>query len=334
MSVPWSVAISVAENLAGTHPLAESYHTEALADQAPEMVRRAEALVVQETGLPSVGTPVTEVVGRVAWVQRNVDFFAAILPEPTEGPATIGERLTAAQTGALLGFMSRKVLGQYELVLPTDSDSGDAVYFLAPNVFALERTHQLRPSEFRFWLALHECTHRLQFVGIPWMRDYFFSLVMELVEGQTREQGRIKRIAGEMAEASSANEPLIGESGLVGMLASPSQMETLDKVQALMAMLEGHGHVVMDRIGERMLVTTKRMSNLLKGRRTDPKMAAFYRLTGLEMKMRQYDMGEKFILDVERSSSWETLSNAWESPEALPTLAELEDHRSWLARVA
>ena len=78
MSVPWSVAISVAENLAGTHPLAESYHTEALADQAPEMVRRAEALVVQETGLSSVGTPVTEVVGRVAWVQRNVDFFAAI----------------------------------------------------------------------------------------------------------------------------------------------------------------------------------------------------------------------------------------------------------------
>lgn len=334
MSVPWSVAVSVAEKLAGTHPLAESYHIEALSHEAPDLVRRAEALVVEETGLPSVGTPVTEVVGRVAWVQRNVDFFSAILPEPSVGPPTVGERLTAAQTGALLGFMSRKVLGQYELVLPTDSDSGDAVYFLGPNVFAMERTHQLRPSEFRFWLALHECTHRLQFVGIPWMRDYFFSLVMELVERQQPEPGRLKRIAGELAEASSANEPLIGESGLVGMLASPDQLETLDKVQALMAMLEGHGHVVMDRIGERMLVSNKRMSNLLKGRRKDPKMAAFYRLTGLEMKMRQYDMGEQFILDVERSANWDTLARAWESPEALPTLAELEDHTSWLARVA
>lgn len=335
MSVPWSLAIKVAENLAGTHPLAESYHLEALAEQAHALVSRAEALVAQETGLPSVGVPDVEVVDRGAWVKRNVAFFSAILPEPgTRAEPSLAERVTALETGALLGFMSRKVLGQYELVLPTDAESGDAVYFLAPNIFALERTHQLRPSEFRFWLALHECTHRLQFVGIPWLRDYFYELVTAIVAAQQHEPGRLKRIASELKEASDRNESLIPDSGLVGMLASPSQVEILDKVQALMAMLEGHGHVVMDRIGERMLVTNKRMSNLLKARRKDPRTAAFYRFTGLEMKMRQYEMGERFILDVERIAGWDAVSLAWESPDSLPTLTELESAKSWLTRVS
>jgi len=102
----------------------------------------------------------------------------------------------------------------------------------------------------------------------------------------------------------------------------------------LMAMLEGHGHVVMDRIGERMLVTNKRMSNLLKARRKDPRTAAFYRFTGLEMKMRQYEMGERFILDVEKMAGWDAISLAWESPDYLPSLTELESAESWLARVS
>lgn len=334
MSVPWSVAVKVAENLAGTHPLAESYHLDALSDEAPGLVARAEALVADETGLPSVGVPAVEVVDRGKWVRRNVAFFSAILPDDeTDSEPSLVERATALETGALLGFMSRKVLGQYELVLPTDADSGDAVYFLAPNVFALERTHQLRPSEFRFWLALHECTHRLQFVGIPWLRDYFYGLVTEIVGAQEHEPGRWKRLAAELKLAASNDEPLVPESGLVGLLASSAQVEILDKVQALMAMLEGHGHVVMDRIGERILVTNSRMSSLLKARRKDPRTAAFYRFTGLEMKMRQYEMGERFILDVEKKAGWEAVSLAWRSPESLPTLVELESAETWLARV-
>jgi coenzyme F420 biosynthesis associated uncharacterized protein len=333
MSVPWSVAQKVAERMAGTYPLAQSYHVEALKEETPDLVRRAEALVAEETGLVSVGMPEVAVVDRAAWVSRNLVFFSAILPDTGSDDVSVMDSVTAVEIGALLGFMSRKVLGQYELVLPTDANSGDAVYFLAPNLLALERTHQLRPSEFRFWLALHECTHRLQFIGIPWLREYFFGLVSEIVVHQA-EPGRAKRVAAELKVAADNNERLVGESGIVGMLASPEQKEILDKVQALMAMLEGHGHVVMDRIGERMLVSNNRMSNLLKARRKDPRTTALYRFTGLEMKMRQYEMGEKFILDVEKKAGWDALAMAWESPENLPTLDELEDVRTWLARVS
>ncbi len=344
--IPWDLAERLASKLAGSHPLAESYHLDALAAQAPSFVRRAADLVSEETGLEGSGSAAVEVIGRADWVQANVRFFSEILAPAEErladgirmagglasGSGRIAKRLAAAELGSLLGVISRRVLGQYELVLPS-SERGDTVFLVAPNIFALERNNQFRPDEFRFWLALHESAHRLQFVGVPWMQDYFFGLVKGLIANAEPEKGRLKRVAGELRKASSQGRPIIGDSGLLGLMASPSQREQLDKVQALMSLLEGHGHVVMDRIGARVLVTQKRMAGLIKRRRQDPRMAAFLRITGMEMKMRQYELGEKFVLGVEEVAGWRALDLAWQSPETLPTIAEIEDPPLWLARV-
>ena len=101
-----------------------------------------------------------------------------------------------------------------------------------------------------------------------------------------------------------------------------------------MSLLEGHGHVVMDRIGERILPTQDRMSAILKQRRNDPRMALFLRITGLEMKFRQYEDGERFVLGVEEIAGWDALDAVWSGPDAVPTLEEVADPQRWLDRVA
>jgi uncharacterized protein (DUF2342 family) len=101
-----------------------------------------------------------------------------------------------------------------------------------------------------------------------------------------------------------------------------------------MSLLEGHGHVVMDRIGERELVSQQRMSSILKARRQDPRTAMLMRIIGIEMKLKQYEMGARFIAGVERHADWETVDRAWVSPEHLPTLNEIENPVLWLERVA
>lgn len=347
--IPWSVAAGVAGRLAGRYPLGGTYHERLLRSQAPEFVDKAGRLVMEETGLTGPGVPGVSVVSRSEWAERNIRFFSKML-EPAEdrlaerfsasgvvgkAAAVMSQRLVAAEMGALLGFMARRVLGQYELVLPADEDQdGDTVFLVGENVLSLERTHQFRPLEFRFWLALHECTHRLQFVGIPWMQDYFLSLVQELVATAQPEPGRFGRLAAEARAAATEGRPLVGEAGLLGLFASDDQRALLDRVQSLMSFLEGHGHVVMDRIGSRVLVTQRRMSDTLKQRRKDPRTAAFYRLTGLEMKMRQYELGERFVLGVEKHAGWAALDHAWQSADHLPTLDEIGHPKLWLARVA
>ncbi len=346
-SIPWDLSTRVAGRVAGAYPLENSYHQQILELEAPEFIARAEPLVSEATGLASVGTPDVRVVSRAEWAARNVEFFGHLM-DPVEdrlaerfarlgtvgqGASFLAGRAVAVETGALLGVMARRVLGQYELALPTKLN-GDTVYLVGPNILAIERAHQFRPSEFRFWLALHECTHRLQFLGVPWMRDYFLDLVQQLVASAKPESGRLTRVVDELKMAASKGEPLIGESGLFGLFASDDQRALVDRVQALMSLLEGHGHVIMDRIGKELLVSQARMSSILKQRRADPRMAAFFRLTGMEMKFKQYELGERFILRVEREAGWDAISAAWRGPEWLPTRHEIDQPMAWLQRVA
>lgn len=337
----------VAGRLAGAYPLAAGYHLEQLSAELEATVGRANELVAAETGLALSGSAAVAVVSREQWVERNLASFAELLApaerrlaerlEKVGGLAgaahALAHRLLAAETGAVLALLSRRVLGQYELVLP-GGDAGDSIAFVGGNLLAMERAHQFRPSEFRMWVALHEAAHRAQFVGVPWLRGYFLGLVTELVEHARPEPGRWQRIVDELVAARRAGRPLIDERGLLGLFASPTQREVLDRVQALMSLLEGHGHVVMDRVGARILRTSERMSRLLKTRRRDARANAVFRLTGMEMKARQYELGERFVLAVERQAGWSTLDRAWAASDALPTLVEIEEPSRWLRRVA
>lgn len=337
----WDSAVSIARRLAGKYPLEGTYHEARLARQVPLLVERATALVSAETGLEAPGSPDVAVVSRADWVANNIASFTKLmapledrLGEQKAIGRGVAGRIMGAELGAVLGFLSRRVLGQYELVLPTsDGDDGDTVMFVGANILSMERRFEFRPAEFRFWVALHESTHRLQFQGVPWLRSYFLGLVEELVDATRPEPGRLSRLSEEMRIASAEGRPLLDERGLFGLLATPDQREIIAKVQALMSLLEGHGHVVMDRIGERELVSQARMSRILASRRNDPRTAMFMRLVGLEMKMRQYELGAKFIAGVEERAGWSALDAVWLRPSNLPTLAEIEDPVSWLYRV-
>ncbi len=333
--------------MAGTHPLADTYIVDHLAGDIGAATTRASQMVEEATGLAAPAAADVKVVSRTEWVDRNLASFRHLL-EPAErriaerleasgslgaATASLAHQVVSAETALLLGFLSRRVLGQYELVLPT-GDRGDTVAYVGVNLIDLERRHQFRPSEFRLWVALHEMTHRAQFIGVEWMADHFLSLVERLVSQAVPEPGRLSRVIRQLSDARMDDRPLIDETGLVGLFASPEQRETLDEVQALMSLLEGHGHVVMDRIGADLFLGHARMSRVLKARRSDPKTQFLFRLTGLEMKMRQYELGESFILDVERRAGWHALDAAWSGPEALPTLAEIENPGEWLRRVA
>ncbi len=337
----------LAGRIAGSYPLDETYHRQALAAEMARTTDEVSGLVSAATGLTLPGQPTTVVIGRTEWIERNVASFTHLVEPLTRqleqrveesggnsrGVASLSRRVVQTEMTAVLGIIARRVLGQYELVLPTGED-GDVVTYVGPNILQLERTHQFRPDEFRFWVALHEMTHRAQFQGIPWMRDYFMGLVTELMEQSTPEAGRLGRIIDELARRYGSGTPLIDDRGLLGLFASPEQGVVIDKVQALMSLLEGHGHVVMDRVGKDHLRSQSRMSKVLKARRKDKKLATFFKLTGLEMKMNQYEQGERFIKAVETRAGWETIGLAFRGVSSLPTLEEIENPERWLSRVA
>src|SRR6476660_7918767 len=174
---------------AGKEPFAESYHYASLTPDFEELTAIAEERVAEATGLHSLtGAARARVTDRAGWVKANIASFQRLLRPITERLderltsttfAPLARRIAGAEVGAMLGWMSGRVLGQYDLLVIEDEnpEDQDIVYYVGPNIIALEKKFAFPPREFRLWLALHEVTHRAQFTGIPWLRPYFLSLV-------------------------------------------------------------------------------------------------------------------------------------------------------------
>src|SRR5436305_15270113 len=131
--------------------------------------------------------------------------------------APIGRRVAGTETGVLLGYLAQRVLGQYDLLVLDDDVAADAVYYVGGNVLALEKRFAFRPRDFRLWIAIHEVTHRAQFVGVPWMRDYFLGLVQQVFELVDPDPRTLARALSNAVEAIRRGQNPLDEGGLVSL---------------------------------------------------------------------------------------------------------------------
>jgi coenzyme F420 biosynthesis associated uncharacterized protein len=344
-AVAWGLAERVAVRVAGSEPLARSYHYASLAPDFAELTAEAEELVFEEIGFRSLRGPArAQVVDRGDWVRANIGSMRRLLRPLTErlesglrGPLAVpAQTISALEVGSMLGWMATRVLGQYDALLFDEENAGDVVYYVGPNVLALEKRFGFPPREFRLWLALHEVTHRVQFTGVPWMHDYFRGLVDATVNVADIDPKRFLEALRRSVEAVRDGRNPLDEGGLVALLAGPEQYETLQKTQGLMSLLEGHGDVTMDRAGRGRIPSAARFSATLHARRNarQPAVARLVQqLTGLDAKMKQYEAGERFIEAVEAVGGPELLARVWEGPDKLPTLGEIRDPAAWIRRV-
>ncbi|HTW97519.1 MAG TPA: zinc-dependent metalloprotease, partial [Acidimicrobiales bacterium] len=239
------------------------------------------------------------------------------------------------EVGLLLSWMSGRVLGQYDLLFAEGADEGDVVYFVGENIVALEREHRFPPDQFRLWIAIHEVTHRMQFTGVPWMRDYFLGLVERGVQASPPDARALleslRRAAGELR---AGRNPL-ADGGVVGLLATSEQLATLREAQALMSLLEGHGDVVMGRAAGPQVPEASRFAATLQRRREGARGMAkvVQQVIGIESKLRQYAEGEAFVDAVLAAGGDELVARLWEGPEMLPSIEEIREPQRWLDRV-
>jgi coenzyme F420 biosynthesis associated uncharacterized protein len=355
-AVAWETAERVAGWVGNRSRQPAPYRPDVLGRDFEELTEQAEELVAASTGLRSSSGPArARVTDRAGWVHANIASFQRLigphlekldpgrlatgnpLTERFAGPlASAGRAVTGAQMGVVLGWLSTRVLGQYDLLLTEEAvEDQDLVYFVGPNIVALEQLHDFDPREFRLWLALHEVTHRCQFTAIPWMRDYFVKLVEEGIGSLDPDPSRLAEALRRMAEEIRAGRNPLRENGALGLVATPEQLEGLHRIQALMSLLEGHGDVTMDRAGAAAIPSAARFSEVLRQRRNQTRGPArlLQQLIGLEAKLRQYEEGEKFIAAVEGSGGPELLEHAWRGPEWLPSLIEIRNPDAWISRV-
>jgi coenzyme F420 biosynthesis associated uncharacterized protein len=345
--VDWDFAQRVAERFSRREQVADAYHHETLVADFHELTAQAEQLVAVETGLVSSAGPArARVADRSMWIGANIASFQRLLRPLTDKMAEkfdkkgalagLTRRAGGAEVGIVLGWMSTRVLGQYDLLIIEEErpDDQDIVYYVGPNILALERKHGFPPREFRLWLALHETTHRAQFTGVPWLREHFLSLVEETLDEIDPDPQRLLEAAKKILEARRRGEDAL-DGGIAVLLATERQREVLDRISGMMSLLEGHGDVTMDRAGEGRVPNAERFASVLRRRRNSARGVSrlFQKLIGIEAKLNQYAAGEAFIAAVEEAGGPELLNRAWEGPENLPSMSEIREPALWIERI-
>lgn len=288
------------------------------------------------------GAPAAVIVDRPGWIDANLDSMKSLMvpiidkvsaasrSTPSSTVTAIGGKVTGAEAGGLMAFLSSKVLGQYDLA----PEGTPRLMLVAPNIVQVERDLEVVPHDFRLWVAMHEETHRVQFTAVPWLRDHLVertrTLTTELAPTPAELSARLQEVARRLPEAFQA-----GSQGLGEVFLTPEQREGVAGITAVMSLLEGHADVMMDEVGPKVIPTVAEIRARFQGRRNGVAGLdkVVRRLLGMEAKLRQYKDGAAFVRGVVDRVGLDDFNAVWTSPETLPTPAEIADPGRWVDRV-
>jgi coenzyme F420 biosynthesis associated uncharacterized protein len=297
---------------------------------------------------PATAVPGPELLSREEWSGVNLETVAGLLDPvaqrlegrmefagPLAGVLKAGASATlAAEVGLVVGYLSTRVLGQYDVSL-LGGEAPPRLLFVAPNLRKAVRELEVEADPFHRWICAHELTHVFQFQGVPWLREHLSGMVREYLSTVD------VRIEGGAAGGLPSMPDLrllvdrFREGGLAALVQTREQRELMARIQAAMAVVEGYSEHVMDEIARDTIPDHEKLRNAMDARRRSRSapQRIVERLLGFDIKLRQYELGKRFCDAVAASAGIEGLNRVWESPESLPTAEELDAPEAWLERL-
>ncbi len=288
-----------------------------------------------------------EVLDRKSWVEVNILNFKKMfrpveesyqrLHTKSAGAGRLMSGLTglavSVQMGAMIGFLSRRVLGQYDIPLLEPGEG--SIYLLDVNINSLAKKIGVNPDDLRRWVALHETTHAVEFESTPWLRDYMAGLLGEYLAEAGETILNPARLRERIASASSGSSRGLRLNGVLRLMLSEKQAQIISQIQALMSVMEGYSNHAMHNTGEDLIPNYRILAARMKMREKSRGFAfrVISRLLGLDMKLEQYIIGESFINHVVGSNGVQFANKVWESPDQIPSLEEVREPDRWISRI-
>lgn len=336
-AVDWQFAATVGRRLARPGPPSSDYTRRQVFDELVGSAAKAEPLVRDVTGLVTGGAvPAARIVDRPEWIAAAAESMRVMMNGAEKPRGFLTGRITGAQTGAVLAYVSSGILGQYD---PFAAAKAGCLLLVYPNVLAVERQLRIEPTDFRLWVCLHEVTHRVQFTANPWLPDYMSQALGLLTRDTGDDVGEVVSRLADYARnrgnaASDANSA--GILGLVRAVQSEPQRQALDQLLVLGTLLEGHADHVMDAVGPMAVpsvATIRRRFDERRHRKQPPLQRLLRALLGLDAKLSQYTRGKAFVDHVVGQVGMARFNTIWTGPETLPLPIEIEEPQRWIDRV-
>ena len=246
--------------------------------------------------------------------------------------------MTGLQAGQVIGTLSRQLLGQYELGIPTAPRA--QAHHLAVNVAEAFDGYDLDPTEVAIVLALTEGAHRRLYHGVPWLEDHVRSLVASFAAGTEVDAERLQRMVEELMMGVDREDPeelqaAMQKAAQLKLEPTEAQQRVLERLQGVVCLIGAWARREVSRAVEGRLPSLGRIEEVLRRRRATrgDGEALLSGLLGLDLKPRDETVGERFVATVEDALGPEGLHRALAHPENLPDADELDEPGRWIERM-
>ncbi len=335
-AVDWGFAATVGQWLARPGPPSTDYTRRQVIENLATAAKAAEPPVRDVTGMHTDGAvPEARIIDRPEWIRAAAESMRTMTGGTDKPRGAISGRITGAQTGAVLAFVSTGILGQYD-----PFSDGGTLLLVYPNVIAVERQLRVEPTDFRLWVCLHEVTHRVQFTANPWLSGYMsHALAVLTTDGNddlTQVVSRLAEFARGRGDPSQSDPNSAGILGLLRAVQSEPQRAALDQLLVLGTLLEGHADHVMDAVGPVVVpsvATIRDRFDERRNRKQPPLQRLLRALLGIDAKLSQYTRGKAFVDHVVDRVGMARFNTVWTSPDTLPRPIEIEYPQRWIDRV-
>lgn len=250
----------------------------------------------------------------------------------------MGAMMTGMQAGQVIGQLSRQLLGQYELGLPTAPRS--SAYLVAVNVDEVFGDWELDPIEVAIAISLNEAAHRRLYHAVPWLEAHVHSLVAQFANGMELDPERLQGLSQDLMGVDP-NDPesmrdAVSRASDFRIEPTPAQRRVLERIQGVLMLVSAWARSeVKTAIGTK-LPNHARIEEVLRRRRATKGDGEqlLEQLLGLDLKPEDETVGETFVAAVTEARGPEGLRRALEHPENLPDSEELAEPSRWLVRMA
>lgn len=241
----------------------------------------------------------------------------------------VGGVVFGAQVGQALGALAQDVLSTTEVGLPLGRSA-----LLPANVTAFAEGMDAPLDEIRLYLALREAAHQRLFTHVPWLRAHLYDAVDAYARGIEIDLAALEEAVGalDLSDPAAAQEAL--SSGLFTTTPTPGQQAALDRLETVLALVEGWVDLVVDTAATGRLPHAVGLRETVRRRRATggPAEQTFATLVGLQLRPRRLREAAALWAQVTERRGTEGRDALWAHPDLLPGAAELDDATAWGAQ--
>jgi putative hydrolase len=270
--------------------------------------------------------------------------WASALPEEAKamaGPllsmmSQMGGMAFGSQLGQALATLSKEVLTSTDIGLPLGPRG---VAALMPDaVEELSKGLEQPRSEILTFLAAREAAHHRLFGHVPWLASQLLNALESFARGMKIDLSGIEEAARGINPMSlgdpAAMEQLLTQ-GVFEPKATPEQTAALERLETLLALIEGWVQTVVSAaLGDR-IPGTAALSEMLRRRRATggPAEQTFGTLVGLELRPRKMREAAQLWERLTEAAGIDARDAVWQHPDLLPVAADLDDPAGFIDQI-